>query len=135
MQIFFRILRYAPRLNFRLSQFFIFAVLGVLFNAAYLGLLQPLIDILFSDAKIEEVPYPEFSLSIDFLKSYFRYHFMNVFTEFGPLRALLFICILIVILLFISNLFRYLERVTASKVKVDVVKNMRMEIFSKVSLM
>lgn len=135
MQIFFRILRYAPRLNFRLSQFFIFAVLGVLFNAAYLGLLQPLIAILFDDAKIEDAPYPEFSLSIDFFKSYFRYHFMNVFTEFGPLRALLFTCILIVIFLFISNLFKYLERMTASKVKVDVVKNIRMEIFSKVSLM
>lgn len=135
MKIFFRILRYAPRLNLRLSQFFIFAVLGVLFNAAYLGLLQPLIEILFNDAKIEEVPYPEFSVSLGFLKSYFRYHFMNVFTEFGPLRALLFTCILIVIFLFISNLFKYLERMTASKVKVDVVKNMRMEIFSKVSLM
>jgi len=135
MKIFFRILRYAPRLNFRLSQFFIFAVLGVLFNAAYLGLLQPLIDILFRDAKIEEVPFPDFSLTLDFLKSYFQYHFMNVFIEFGPLRALLFVCVLIVIFLFISNVFKYLERLTASKVKVDVVKNMRMEIFSKVSLM
>jgi len=135
MKIFFRILRYAPRLNFRLSQFFIFAVLGVLFNAAYLGLLQPLIDILFRDAKIEEVPFPDFSLTLDFLKSYFQYHFMNVFIDFGPLRALLFVCVLIVIFLFISNVFKYLERLTASKVKVDVVKNMRMEIFSKVSLM
>jgi len=110
-------------------------VLGVLFNAAYLGLLQPLIDILFRDAKIEEVPFPDFSLTLDFLKSYFQYHFMNVFIEFGPLRALLFVCVLIVIFLFISNVFKYLERLTASKVKVDVVKNMRMEIFSKVSLM
>jgi subfamily B ATP-binding cassette protein MsbA len=135
MKIFFRILRYAPRLNYRLTQFFIFAVLGVVFNAVYLGLIQPLIDILFNAATIKAVPYPEFSLSPDFIKSYFQYHYMNVFIEYGNLNALLFICILIVVFLFLSNLFKYLERLTASKVKVDVVKNMRMEIFSKVSLM
>jgi subfamily B ATP-binding cassette protein MsbA len=110
-------------------------VLGVVFNAVYLALLKPLIDILFGDAKIEAVPYPEFVDPIQFVTQYFQYHFMNVFAEFGPQRALLFICLLIVLFLFFSNLFRYLERMTASKVRVDVVKNLRMEIFRKVSLM
>jgi ATP-binding cassette, subfamily B, bacterial MsbA len=135
MKIFFRILRYAQRLNSRLAQFFIFAVLGVLFNAIYLGMLQPLVEILFKETTIKAVPYPEFSLSLDFLKSYFNYHYMNVFIENGPLRALLFICLLIVLFVFLSNLFRYLERMTASKIKVDVVKNIRMQIFERVSLM
>lgn len=135
MKIFFRILGYAPRINYRLTQFFVFAVLGVVFNAVYLGLLQPLIDILFHESKIEAVPYPEFAPTIDFLKAYFRYHFMNIFTAFGPLRALGFVCVLIVVFLFLSNIFRYLERMAASKVRVDVVKNLRMEIFRKISLM
>ena len=135
MKIFFRILRYAPRINYRLTQFFVFAVMGVVFNAVYLALLKPLIDILFGDAKIEAVAYPKFTDPIAFATQYFQYHFMNVFTEFGPQRALLFICLLIVVFLFLSNLFRYLERMTASKVRVDVVKNLRMEIFRKVSLM
>lgn len=135
MKIFFRILRYAPRINYRLTQFFVFAVMGVVFNAVYLALLKPLIDILFGDAKIEAVAYPKFTDPIAFATGYFQYHFMNVFTEFGPQRALLFICLLIVVFLFLSNLFRYLERMTASKVRVDVVKNLRMEIFRKVSLM
>lgn len=135
MNIFFRILRYAPRINFRLAQFFIFALLGVLFNAVYLGLIQPLIDILFKQAVIRAAPYPEFSFSPDFLKAFYNYHYMNVFVEYGSLRALLFICILIVVFVFLSNLFRYLERLTASKVRVDVVKNMRMQIFERVSRM
>lgn len=135
MKIFFRILRYAPRLNSRLAQFFIFAVLGVLFNAVYLALIQPLIDILFKQSTIEPVAYPEFSVSLDFLKSYFQYHFMNIFVEYGSLRALGFVCLLIVFFVLLSNVFRYLERMTASKIKVDVVKNIRMQIFEKVSLM
>ena len=135
MKIFFRILAYAPRINFRLAQFFIFAVLAVLFNAVYLGLIQPLIDILFKEAEIKAAPYPEFSLSLDYLKAFYNFHYMNVFTEYGSLRALLFICILIVAFVFLSNLFRYLERLTASKVRVDVVKNIRMQIFDRVSRM
>jgi ATP-binding cassette, subfamily B, bacterial MsbA len=135
MKIFFRILQYAPRLHTRLGQFFVFAVLGVLFNAVYLGLLAPLIDILFKQSVIKPVPYPEFSASVDFLKAYFQYHYMNVFISYGPLRALFFICILIIFFVFLSNVFRYLERMTASKLKVDVVKNIRMHIFERVSLM
>ncbi|HEY9487542.1 MAG TPA: ABC transporter ATP-binding protein, partial [Chryseosolibacter sp.] len=135
MKIFFRILAYAPKINYRLAQFFVFAVLGVLFNAVYLGLIQPLIDILFVETKIEAVPYPEFSVSLEFLKNFFQYHFMNIFIEYGPLKALLFICILIIFFVFLANLFRYLERMTASKVRVDVVKNLRMEVFRKVSMM
>lgn len=135
MKIFFRILGYAPRINTRLAQFFLFALFGVLFNAVYLGLIQPLIDILFRASTIQAVPYPEFSFSIDFFKAYFQYHYMNIFIAYGPLRALLFICVLIVFFVFLSNLFRYLERMAASKVRVDVVKNLRMHIFEKVSLM
>lgn len=135
MNIFFRILAYAPRRNYRLVQFFVFAVLAVLFNAVYLGLLQPLIEILFNQATVEPVPYPEFSFSIAYFKAYFQYHYMNVFAEYGDQRALAFVCILIVFFVLLSNTFRYLERVTASKLKVDVVKNLRMHIFRNLSLM
>lgn len=135
MKIFFRILRYAPRINLRLTQFFIFALLGVLFNAVYLALIQPLIDILFNEAQIKTVPYPDFALSPDYVKALYNYHYMNAFAEYGALRALLYICILIVLFVFLANLFRYLERLTASKVRVDVVKNIRMQIFERVSRM
>ncbi len=135
MKTFFRILSYAPRLRFRLVQFFLYAVLGTLFAAGYLGLIQPLLDILFRETEVVEVPYPAFSPSLDFIKSYFRYHFMNVFATYGQERALLFVCVLIVVFVFIANMFRYMERMAASKLKVDVVKNMRMDIFRKVSRM
>jgi subfamily B ATP-binding cassette protein MsbA len=135
MNIFFRILAYSPRRNYRLFQFFLFAVLAVIFNAVYLALLQPLLDILFGQSKIEPVPYPEFSFSLPFFKAYFKYHYMAIFSKYGDQQALGFVCILIVVFLFLSNIFRYLERMAASKLKVDVVKNLRMEIFSKVTRM
>ncbi|NOS54643.1 MAG: ABC transporter ATP-binding protein, partial [Cyclobacteriaceae bacterium] len=48
-------------------------------------------------------------------------------------NSLLFVCGLIVACVILANLFRYLERVMATKIRVDLVKNIRMDIFSKVT--
>ena len=137
MKIYFRILRYAPNFAPQLTKFFIYSVFGVMFNAVYLGLTMPLIDVLFSQPT-EKVPTsrPEFSLSVvGYFKALFQYHFARINSEQGKLDALLFVCICIVIAVFLANLFRYMERMTASRMKVDVVKNMRIHIFDKVSRM
>ncbi len=135
MKIFFRILAYAPRRNYRLLQFFLFAVMAVIFNAAYLALLHPMLATLFGGETIQPIPYPEFEVSVEFAKNYFRHYFAEIFVNYGAQTALGFVCLLIVCFLLISNIFRYLERMVASRLKVDVVKNVRMEIFDKVSRM
>lgn len=117
-------------------QFFVFSVLGVVFSATYLGLLKPMLEILFYQKTTDIVATrPDFTLSLDFAKSFFQYHFTQIIVEHGSVRALLFVCAMIVLFVFLANLFRYMERMAASRIKVDVVKNMRMEIFDKVSQM
>jgi ATP-binding cassette, subfamily B, bacterial MsbA len=134
MKIYFRILRYAPNINSLIVKFFVFAFLSVIFNAIYLGLLQPMLNILFDQVEIKKIAYPEFSFSLDYPKTFFQYYFLKVMAQ-GRLVGLVFVCVFIVVFVFFSNLFRYLERITASRIKVDVVKHMRMQIFRNVSLM
>ena len=45
----------------------------------------------------------------------------------------MYVCLSIVGFVFLSNIFRYMERMVASRLKVDVVKNLRDEIFRKVT--
>ncbi len=133
MNVYLRILRYAPNLSPRLVQFFIYSTLGVLFSASYLGLIMPMLEVLF-DNQPDEIPaLPEAAMSIDFVKGYFRHHFMRVIVEHGRMDALMFVCIAIISCVFLANLFRYMERMAASRIKVDVVRNMRMHIFSNVT--
>jgi ATP-binding cassette, subfamily B, bacterial MsbA len=132
MKLYFRILSFAPRINYRLTKFFLFALLGVIFNATYLALTQPMFDVLFNQTTVEQVAMPEFELSIDYGKTVFRHYFTGIIQEQGPLKALVFVCILIVTFVFLANLFRYLERMQASRIKVDVVKNVRMKIFRNI---
>ena len=82
-------------------------------------------------AVIPEIP--DFELSIKYIETIFNHFFLTIIRDSGKLNALLFVCALIVICVLLANLFRYLERVIATKLRVDLVKNMRMAIFSNVT--
>jgi ATP-binding cassette, subfamily B, bacterial MsbA len=134
MNIYFRILGYAPGLVPRLVKFFVYAIFGVLFSAAYLGLIMPMLKVLFNPEMGNEIPpKPAFSPTLDFASDFFQHHFMRVVVDYGRMDALLFVCLGIVVCVFIANTFRYFERMTAARVKVDVVKNMRMHLFSNIT--
>ena len=135
MKIYFRILSFAHGIQGRFVKFMIFALISVIFSAGYLGLTFHMLNILFDRVEVTAVEEPELAFNLEYPKNLFDYHFMRVVQEHGKIDALMFICIFIVLFVLVSNVFRYMERMTASKIKVDVVKNMRMLIFRKVTRM
>ncbi len=137
MKTFFRILSFANSLNARLVLFFTYSILGIIFGAFNIVLVIPMLQVLFEQgSKVIVVPaLPDFSFSSDYLVKMFNHFFLAVVRDQGSLDALLFVCALIVVCVVLANLFRYAERVMATKIRVDLVKNIRMEIFRKVSLL
>lgn len=136
MKVYFRILRYAPALIPRLFQFLVFSVLGILFSVVNIALVIPMLNMLFgyqADVSTAVTKKPEFELSPDFIIDTFNYYFTSIIREHGVMDAMLFICASIVTSMIITSLFRYMERMVASRVKVDIVKNMRMDLFNSVS--
>jgi subfamily B ATP-binding cassette protein MsbA len=111
--------------------------LGIVFSVVQLGVAIPMLPLLFdygSGEAVQALPsLPEFSLSLNYLVDVFEYYFLSIIRDYGPLNALLFICICVVISILLTSVFRYMERITASTIKVDVVRNMRMDIFKNVS--
>jgi subfamily B ATP-binding cassette protein MsbA len=94
-----------------------------------------MLDILFKQKeKITVIPdLPSFELSVDYITSVFNHYFIKIVITRGAVDSLLFVCGLIVVCVILANLFRYLERVMATKIRVDLVKNIRMDIFGKVT--
>jgi ATP-binding cassette, subfamily B, bacterial MsbA len=134
MKIYFRILQYAPSAGSQFLKFFFYSVLASVFSATYLGLLRPMLDILFLQNVEEKVSPPgQFSWTADYFENWFDYQFSNTVQVHGPVNTLLYVCLAIVGFVFLSNVFRYMERMVASRVKVDVVKNIRVDIFRNVS--
>ncbi|MBS1951465.1 MAG: ABC transporter ATP-binding protein [Bacteroidetes bacterium] len=137
MKIFLRILSYANSIGRRLGFFFLYSVLGIVFGAFNIVLVIPMLKSLFDQGKmpVEIPPLPGFSISTDYIVGVFNHYYLSVVKNYGQLNSLLFVIALIVITVILANLFRYLERVMATKIRVDLVKNIRMEIFKKVSLL
>jgi subfamily B ATP-binding cassette protein MsbA len=134
MKIYLRILQYAPSAGSQFFKFFLYSVLASVFSATYLGLLRPMLDILFLQNVEENVGAPgHFSWTADYFRNWFDYQFANTVQVHGPVNTLLYVCLAIVGFVFLSNVFRYMERMVASRVKVDVVKNIRVDIFRNVS--
>jgi subfamily B ATP-binding cassette protein MsbA len=137
MKIFFRIISYANAIKRRLAFFFFYSILGIIFGAFNIVLVVPMLSTLFDKSKeVKTVnPIPEFSFSTDYVVDTFYHYYNYIIINYGQLNVLLFVCVLIVFCRIIANLFVYLERVMATKIRVDLVKNIRMDIFKNVTLM
>ena len=134
MKIYLRILQYAPFVGSQFFKFFIYSILAAVFSATYLGLLRPMLDILFFPNIKKTIAAPgDFSFTADYVKTWFEYNFSHTVQTYGPVNTLLYVCLSIVCFVFLANIFRYMERMVASHVKVDVVKNIRIDIFRNVS--
>lgn len=134
MKTFIRILNYTPHIGSRLVLFFGFSVLGILFGAFNMVLIIPMLSVLFNSGSAVPVPpMPEFTLSTDYFTGIFNHYFLKIIYEQGRLKALLFVCALIVLCIFTANVFRFLERVVATRIRVDLVRNIRLAIFKNVS--
>ncbi len=137
MKIFLRIISYANTIGRRLGFFFLYSILGIIFGAFNIVLVIPMLTSLFKQGKAAVVvpPAPSFGLSTDFIVGTFNHYYLGVVHDYGQMNSLLFVISLIVVCVLLANLFRYLERVIATKIRVDLVKNIRMEIFKKVTLL
>lgn len=134
MKDFFRILSYSNKLTSRLIQFFGFSILGTIFSAITLLVAIPMLDILFDKVEPSAIPpLPDFELTANYLEDLFKHYFITIINKYGKADALLFICACITASALLGNVFRYIERVFASKLKVNMVKNLRNEIFDKVT--
>ena len=134
MKTFFRVLGYSRHLPTRLVQFFVFSVLGIVFSALSLVVVIPMLDVLFDQVQASQVaPLPAFELSGSYIKATFQHYFTRLLIEQGKTTTLFYICIAIVSSVMIGNAFRFLERVVASKIRLDVVKGLRQRIFTNVT--
>jgi subfamily B ATP-binding cassette protein MsbA len=134
LKTFFRILSYSPNLTWRLVGFFAFSIISVIFSAVTLVSVMPLLDVLFNQVQGVSTPAePVFNLSIDYFIDLFQYNFLKIINTYGKTDALLFVCSFILGSMLVGNTFRYLERIVASRVRLDVVKNLRTAIFTNIT--
>ncbi|MFY0654174.1 MAG: ABC transporter ATP-binding protein [Cyclobacteriaceae bacterium] len=135
MKNFWRILTYAKPLGSNVPQYAILTLLYVLFNLMVFGSLKPLLDLLFNENEVTKiVEHPGgFSFRIAYIIDLFSHYFSIIITENGRLAALKFVCLIIIVAVFFSNIFRYLASLVLARVRIRVLTNVRNHIFNKVT--
>lgn len=74
---------------------------------------------------------PAFQISVQYIIGLFNHYFIKIIVSQGKIQALFFICLLVVGVFFVKNLFRYLALFFLAPVRNGVVKDIRNELFSK----
>ena len=133
MKTYWRLLSYASPLRKFVAPFFVTSFLASLLGIVYFSLLIPLLDVLFKQVDTHivasQLVKPAFSFSADYPKGLFNYYFNSYMAENGRLGALQFVCVLIVIAVFFSNIFRYLSSRFLENFKVNMVSRLRQAVF------
>ncbi|MHA7131007.1 ABC transporter ATP-binding protein [Algoriphagus namhaensis] len=137
MNTYLRILSYARPYSRFVPVYIVYTLMAIIFGLLNFTLLKPLFDVIFeqvdSEVLLSYQNKPDFTFSIDYFTHLFNYYFLQVAEEYGKMGTLFYVCLIIVVSVFLANLFTYLSGVVLAKVRAVVIKRMRTDIFDQVS--
>ena len=131
MRNFFRILRYtAPYRSYGVLNV-LFNLLATVFHLGSLLVFIPFLRLLFG--KVEAVAEPAaFELSKEGLTAWYNWKMADFIVQHGQVGALVFICVSVVVLFLLKNLFRWLALYAIGVMRNRAVQDIRDAVYDKV---
>jgi len=130
MKKYARLFRYLKSYTKNIVLYFVYSILSIVFSIVSIGTLPFFIQLIFSkDKVIVEKPTSRFELIkyINFeISTFIQHNGIN-----GHLLALEYICLLIIVSVFLKNLFYYLSFYVLSPIKMSIVTRLRTDIYNK----
>ena len=109
MQTYLRILSYARPFGRFVPTYIFYTLFSIIFGLINFTLLKPLFDVIFEQVNPESLEkfrtLPSFTFSVEYFTALFNHYFLSVQDEYGKMGTLVFVCIIIVFSVFLSNLF------------------------------
>jgi len=131
MKRFSTILRHLRDQKGQIGLYVLFNLLSILFSLVSLAMLAPFLQLLFGKEELITVK-PVFSFSANYLLAQLKYTLSQlIFTE-GKIYALGYICVIIIITIFLKNLFTYLSYRTLAPIRNHVMTRLRDGLFNKI---
>ncbi|MBE8712249.1 ABC transporter ATP-binding protein [Sphingobacterium hungaricum] len=130
MKTYFRLLSFAKPIEKYAIPYIICTLITVVFSTLNLALLAPLMHTLFNTAEsTAPLVKPEGGFN---LLDYFNYYANYANQYYGPYKALQYVCIIIIISVFMSNLFRYLSQRVMENLRIHTLLNLRKAVYNNV---
>ncbi len=110
----------------------LFNILSAIFSLFSIAMIFPFLRILFrTKEELSAVQKADFSFSINGLNDWFNYE-LGLRVMENKTQALVFLCVIVVVLFFVKNLCRYLAMYFLSYLRNGVVRDLRQKLFKKV---
>lgn len=133
MRTFLRILNYGRPFGLRLPLYLLATVGNTVFSVINIAAMIPIVKLLFDESSPTVNVRPQFSLSINYFRDLFYFHFNELILESGKIQALYFVCIALVTSFFLSNFFGISAALLQSKIRIPLISNLRKNVFERVS--
>lgn len=131
---FSRLLSYGKPFGRFWPGYLLLSIVSVIFGVLNFWMIEPLLKILFnSDSIVPVEQLPTFEFSVDYLNDLIQYYITPIINNNGLLWGLLFVCALVLVASFVSNLSRFLSQKMLVTMKTRVMKNVRSDLFSKIT--
>ena len=131
MKTYFRLLSFAKPIEKFAIPYILYTLLAVVFSSMIYPLLIPLLNTLFASkgTVVAVAVRPHGFLDIT---GWFKYYMSFFIKQQGEWGALKYVCILIIITMFIGNFFRYLSARTMENLRLHTLLNLRRTVFDNV---
>jgi len=111
---------------------FLFNLLGAIFGAFQFAALKPVLEVLFATQK-EIIPKPaEWAFTVDSLRDNLMFQLNDIIQKFGAEKALIYIGVFLMIMVFLKVLFTYLALYVLVPLRNGVVRDIRNQIYLKI---
>ncbi len=132
MKRFSRILFYLKDKKRNIGLYVVFNLLSVLFSLVSLALLAPFLQMLFEKGQQAALAKPEFALTANALQAYIKYGMNDLIQQHSKVYALAAICILMVVSIFLKNVFVYLSYRVLAPMRNYVMTKLRSDLYAKI---
>ncbi|OIR06902.1 lipid A export ATP-binding/permease protein MsbA [mine drainage metagenome] len=130
MKKYARLFKYIRSQSSGIALYFVFSVLSILFSLVSFSGLPVFLNIIFKKGNIENTKPDSYFEVLKYI-NYELSQFMKHYGDRGAVMALGLICLLILISVFLKNLFFYLSFYVLAPIKMGVVTKLRGELYNK----
>lgn len=134
MKKYSRLFRYLAAYRSNIALYFLFIILAIVFSIVSIGSLPFFIDLIFTKGKADILKPETLKTSQDFIR-YISFYLQELIKTDGKVYVLALICIMVLIAVFLKNLFTYLSYYILAPMRNGVMNRLRKELFQKILIM
>ena len=126
------LLKYFKPFGGNIALYMLFTVLSIVFGIVSIGMLIPFLDIIFHPEKRVNILPGTVKLNSENALQILSYYLTQIINKSGVITALGYICIVIIVSIFLKNVFLYLSYYVLSPMRNSVMTRLRNDLYSKI---